>query len=56
MLGALVHDNQNIMPAGQCGPALLQAVRFLEKLDHFGREVVAGQRMHAKSTRKRSWI
>ena len=45
--GAPVPDNQNIMTAGPRGPALLQDVWFLEKMDHFDREVIPERRMHA---------
>ena len=48
--GAPVVDNQNIMTAGQRGPALLQDVWFLEKLAHFDREVIPERRMHAKGS------
>ncbi|MBF0501927.1 MAG: catalase [Candidatus Riflebacteria bacterium] len=48
--GAPVPDNQNIMTAGQRGPALLQDVWFLEKLAHFDREVIPERRMHAKGS------
>ena len=46
--GAPVVDNQNTMTAGLRGPALLQDVWLLEKLAHFGREVIPERRMHAK--------
>ncbi|WP_269499869.1 catalase [Castellaniella sp. S9] len=46
--GAPVADNQNIMTAGPCGPALLQDVWLIEKLAHFDREVIPERRMHAK--------
>jgi catalase len=48
--GAPVSDNQNIMTAGQNGPALLQDVWFLEKMAHFDREVIPERRMHAKGS------
>lgn len=46
--GAPVVDNQNTQTAGPRGPVLLQDVWFLEKLAHFGREVIPERRMHAK--------
>ncbi|GAA4323749.1 catalase [Mucilaginibacter gynuensis] len=48
--GAPVPDNQNIMTAGQHGPALLQDAWFLEKMAHFDREVIPERRMHAKGS------
>jgi catalase len=36
------------MTAGPRGPQLLQDVWYLEKLAHFGREVIPDRRMHAK--------
>jgi catalase len=48
--GSPVVDNQNIMTAGQRGPALLQDVWFLEKMAHFDREVIPERRMHAKGS------
>ena len=48
--GTPVPDNQNIMTAGQRGPALLQDFWFLEKMAHFDREVIPERRMHAKGT------
>ncbi|MFO7580193.1 MAG: catalase [Nitrosomonas halophila] len=48
--GAPVADNQNVMTAGPLGPMLLQDVWFLEKLAHFGREVIPERRMHAKGS------
>jgi catalase len=48
--GAPVPDNQNVMTAGKRGPQLLQDVWFLEKLAHFGREVIPERRMHAKGS------
>ncbi len=48
--GAPVTDNQNIMTAGERGPALLQDVWYLEKLAHFDREVIPERRMHAKGS------
>lgn len=48
--GAPVVDNQNVMTAGPCGPALLKDVWFLEKLAHFDREVIPERRMHAKGS------
>jgi catalase len=38
--GAPVLDNQNIMTAGKRVTALLQDVRFLEKLGHFDRKAL----------------
>src|ERR1700761_8163847 len=46
--GAPVVDNENILTAGQRGPALLQDVWLLEKLAHFDREVIPERRMHAR--------
>ena len=48
--GCPVVDNQNVMTAGPRGPQLLQDVWFLEKLAHFGREVIPERRMHAKGS------
>ena len=48
--GCPVAHNQNIMTAGPQGPQLLQDVWFLEKLAHFGREVIPERRMHAKGS------
>ncbi|MEH6814460.1 MAG: catalase, partial [Motiliproteus sp.] len=48
--GCPVADNQNVMTAGPRGPQLLQDVWFLEKLAHFGREVIPERRMHAKGS------
>jgi catalase len=45
-----VVDNQNAVTAGPRGPMLLQDVWFLEKLAHFGREVIPERRMHAKGS------
>lgn len=44
--GAPVSDNVNIQTAG---PALLQDIWLIEKLAHFGREVIPERRMHAKA-------
>lgn len=49
-VGAPVVDNQNIMTAGERGPALLQDAWYLEKLAHFDREVIPERRMHAKGS------
>jgi len=49
-VGAPVADNQNIMTAGERGPALLQDAWYLEKLAHFDREVIPERRMHAKGS------
>ena len=46
--GAPVVDNQNSMSAGPRGPLLLQDLWLIEKLAHFGREVIPERRMHAK--------
>ena len=46
--GAPVADNLNSMTAGARGPVLLQDIWLLEKLAHFGREVIPERRMHAK--------
>jgi len=48
--GCPVADNQNVMTAGPRGPQLLQDVWFLEKMAHFGREVIPERRMHAKGS------
>lgn len=48
--GVPVVDNNNIMTAGERGPALLQDVWFLEKMAHFDREVIPERRMHAKGS------
>ncbi|MEI6895770.1 MAG: catalase [Colwellia sp.] len=48
--GSPVSDNQNVQTAGSRGPMLLQDVWFLEKLAHFGREVIPERRMHAKGS------
>jgi catalase len=40
--GAPVTDNLNIQTAGPRGPALLQDSWLIEKLAHFGREVIPG--------------
>jgi catalase len=49
-LGAPVVDNENIITAGARGPALLQDMWLIEKLQHFDREVIPERRMHAKGT------
>jgi catalase len=36
------------MTAGPRGPALRQGIWLIEKLAHFGREVIPERRMHAK--------
>ena len=46
--GAPVADNFNTQTAGPRGPALLQDVWLLEKLQSFNREVIPERRMHAK--------
>ncbi|SDO31957.1 catalase [Lentzea jiangxiensis] len=48
--GAPVADNQNSLTAGARGPVLLQDLWLLEKLAHFGREVIPERRMHAKGS------
>jgi catalase len=48
--GAPVVDNNNVVTAGARGPMLLQDVWFLEKLQHFDREVIPERRMHAKGS------
>jgi len=48
--GSPVVDNNNIITAGERGPALLQDVWFLEKMAHFDREVIPERRMHAKGS------
>ncbi len=46
--GAPVVDDRNILSAGPRGPALLQDVWLLEKLAHFGQELIPERRMHAR--------
>lgn len=46
--GSPVANNQHAMTAGPRGPQLLQDGWFLEKLAHFGREVIAERDMHTK--------
>src|SRR6202171_2511413 len=46
--GSPVADNTNILTAGRRGPALLQDIWLIEKLEHFDREVIPERRMHAK--------
>lgn len=48
--GCPVVDNQNVLIAGPRGPQLLQDVWYLEKIAHFGREVIPERRMHAKGS------
>src|SRR5690554_2597744 len=48
--GAPVVDNQNSMSAGPRGPLLLQEVWLIDKLAHFGREVIPERRMHGKGS------
>ena len=48
--GAPVADNFNTQTAGARGPALLQDVWLLEKLQSFNREVIPERRMHAKGS------
>ena len=45
---APVVDNQNTMTAGPRAPALLRDVWFLEKLDHFDREVIPERRIRRR--------
>jgi catalase len=47
--GAPVPDNQNTMTAGRSGQVLLQDVWLLEKLAHFGREVIPERCMRCMS-------
>ncbi len=48
--GTPVAENQNILTAGEHGPALLQNVWFLEKLAHFNRERLPERVVHAKGS------
>ncbi|MFD8725869.1 catalase [Streptomyces sp. NPDC059629] len=48
--GAPVVGNQNSVSAGPRGPLLLQDLWLIEKLAHFGREVIPERRMHAKGS------
>lgn len=49
-VGKPVADNQNIMTAGERGPALLQDVWYLEKMSHFNRERIPERVVHAKGS------
>jgi len=46
--GAPVVDNTNIMTAGPRDPAVLQDIWLIERMAHFGREVIPERRRHAK--------
>jgi len=46
--GIPVGDDQNILTAGDRGPALMQDVHLLEKLSHFDRERIPERVVHAK--------
>jgi catalase len=48
--GHPVADNQNILTAGERGPALLQDFNLIEKLAHFNREKVPERIVHAKGS------
>ena len=48
--GAPVPDNQNTLTAGPRGPALLQDVHLIEKLQHFNRERIPERVVHAKGS------
>ncbi|MCL2846276.1 MAG: catalase [Firmicutes bacterium] len=48
--GAPVANHDDMMTAGERGPAVLQDVWMLEKLAHFDREVIPERRMHAKGS------
>ena len=48
--GVPVADNQNILTAGERGPALLQNVWYMEKLGHFNRERIPERVVHAKGS------
>lgn len=48
--GKPVADNQNIMTAGDRGPAMLQDVWYLEKMSHFNRERIPERVVHAKGS------
>ena len=42
--GHPVYDNQNQRTVGERGPATLENYQFLEKISHFDRERIPGQR------------
>lgn len=48
--GAAVGDNQNSQTAGPNGPALLQDVQLLQKLQRFDRERIPERVVHARGT------
>src|SRR5699024_2718185 len=48
--GAPVSNYENSQTAGERGRMVLQDVWFLEKMGHFGREVIPERRMHAKGS------
>src|ERR1700726_3969561 len=48
--GIPVADNQNSLSAGPRGPALLQDVHLIEKLQHFNRERIPERAVHAKGS------
>lgn len=48
--GAHVGDNQNSQTAGSVGPALLQDVQLIQKLQRFDRERIPERVVHARGT------
>ncbi|MBA1200341.1 catalase [Pseudomonas capeferrum] len=48
--GARVGDNQNTQTAGASGPALLQDVQLIQKLQRFDRERIPERVVHARGT------
>ena len=48
--GVPVADNQNILTAGERGPALLQNDLYMEKFGHFNRERIPERVVHAKGS------
>jgi catalase len=48
--GAAVGDNQNSQTAGATGPALLQDVQLIQKLQRFDRERIPERVVHARGT------
>ncbi|MGH8082430.1 MAG: catalase, partial [Lysobacter sp.] len=48
--GAPVGDNQNSQTAGAAGPALLQDVHLIQKLQRFDRERIPERVVHARGT------
>ncbi|MCE6982470.1 catalase, partial [Pseudomonas frederiksbergensis] len=48
--GAPVGDNQNSQTAGGTGPALLQDVQLIQKLQRFDRERIPERVVHARGT------